>query len=172
MNIEILVIGNEILIGKTQDTNSNWMAKRIARYGHRLKRITTIGDELDLISSTLHRRSCRLSISTTAVFPSLRNCPTPRQPTLNWDCARRFWSVRITPNMAKSSRDLLCFVVNHRWIECYYPFSWRQFYCFLKDGLSKAIQEIRTLNKTLLFLFSRNGFGVINRRRFVPEQCL
>jgi len=29
------------------------MAKRIAKYGHRLKRITTIGDELDLISYTL-----------------------------------------------------------------------------------------------------------------------
>ncbi len=53
MEVEILVVGNEILIGKTQDTNSNWMAKRIAKYGHRLKRITTIGDELDLISSTL-----------------------------------------------------------------------------------------------------------------------
>jgi nicotinamide-nucleotide amidase len=53
MNVEILTIGNEILIGKTQDTNSNWMAKRIAKYGHRLKRITTIGDSIDEISSTL-----------------------------------------------------------------------------------------------------------------------
>ncbi|MFW9947288.1 MAG: molybdopterin-binding protein, partial [Candidatus Odinarchaeota archaeon] len=53
MDVEILVVGNEILIGKTQDTNSNWMAKRITKYGHRLKRITTIGDELDLISSTI-----------------------------------------------------------------------------------------------------------------------
>lgn len=53
MNVEILTIGNEILIGKTQDTNSNWMAKRITKYGHRLKRITTIGDNLDEISTTL-----------------------------------------------------------------------------------------------------------------------
>ncbi len=53
MNVEILTIGNEILIGKTQDTNSNWMAKRIAKYGHRLKRITTIGDIIDEIASTL-----------------------------------------------------------------------------------------------------------------------
>lgn len=53
MDIEILVIGNEILIGKTQDTNSNWMAKRIAKYGHRLRRITSIGDSLEEISSTL-----------------------------------------------------------------------------------------------------------------------
>jgi len=53
MNVEILVIGNEILIGKTQDTNSNWMAKRITKYGHRLRRITTIGDSLEEISTTL-----------------------------------------------------------------------------------------------------------------------
>lgn len=53
MNVEILTIGNEILIGKTQDTNSNWMAKRIAKYGHRLLRITTIGDNLEEISTTL-----------------------------------------------------------------------------------------------------------------------
>ena len=53
MNVELLIIGNEILIGKTLDTNSNWMAKRIARYGHYLKRILTIGDDLNIISSTL-----------------------------------------------------------------------------------------------------------------------
>ncbi len=53
MNIEMLMIGNEILIGKTQDTNSNWMIKRITKYGHRVKRIITIGDELEVISETL-----------------------------------------------------------------------------------------------------------------------
>jgi molybdopterin-biosynthesis enzyme MoeA-like protein len=53
MIIELLMVGNEILIGKTQDTNSNWMAKRITKYGHNLKRITTIGDELEEISNAL-----------------------------------------------------------------------------------------------------------------------
>jgi len=53
MDIELLMIGNEILIGKTQDTNSNWIAKRITRYGHQVKRITTIGDDLNEISLTL-----------------------------------------------------------------------------------------------------------------------
>ena len=53
MIIELLMIGNEILIGKTQDTNSNWMAKRITKYGHQVKRIITIGDDLETISSTL-----------------------------------------------------------------------------------------------------------------------
>jgi len=53
MDVELLIIGNEILIGKTLDSNSNWMAKRIARYGHRLQRITTVGDDLNIISSSL-----------------------------------------------------------------------------------------------------------------------
>ncbi|MFX1448981.1 MAG: molybdopterin-binding protein [Promethearchaeota archaeon] len=53
MDIEILVIGNEILIGKTLDTNSNWMAKRIVQYGHQLKRITAIEDDVQVISRTL-----------------------------------------------------------------------------------------------------------------------
>jgi len=53
MEIELLMIGNEILIGKTQDTNSNWMTKRITKFGHKVKRITTIGDELETISDTL-----------------------------------------------------------------------------------------------------------------------
>ena len=54
MEVEILVIGNEILIGKTQDTNSNWMAKRVTKYGHKVKRITTIGDNVFEIASTLN----------------------------------------------------------------------------------------------------------------------
>ncbi len=53
MNVELLMVGNEILIGKTQDTNSNWMAKRITKYGHIVKRITTIGDDVEEISNTL-----------------------------------------------------------------------------------------------------------------------
>jgi molybdenum cofactor synthesis domain-containing protein len=53
LDVEILVIGNEILIGKTVDTNSNWIAKRIAKYGHQLKRITTIEDNIGIISETI-----------------------------------------------------------------------------------------------------------------------
>jgi nicotinamide-nucleotide amidase len=54
MQIEILVIGFEILQGKFLDTNSNWMAKRVAKYGHILSRITTIGDIKEEISSTIN----------------------------------------------------------------------------------------------------------------------
>lgn len=53
MILELLMIGNEILIGKTKDTNSNWMVKRITKYGHRVKRITTIEDEISIIAGSL-----------------------------------------------------------------------------------------------------------------------
>jgi len=53
MDVEFLIIGNEVLIGKTKDTNSNWMAKRIIKQGHRLRRITTVGDEINEISDAL-----------------------------------------------------------------------------------------------------------------------
>jgi molybdenum cofactor synthesis domain-containing protein len=53
MDVEFLVIGNEILIGKILDSNSNWMAKRVTKYGHRVRRVTTIGDDLTLISETI-----------------------------------------------------------------------------------------------------------------------
>ncbi len=53
MIAELLMIGNEILIGKTQDTNSNWMARRVTKYGHKIKRITIVEDNLDEISKTI-----------------------------------------------------------------------------------------------------------------------
>jgi molybdenum cofactor synthesis domain-containing protein len=73
MIIEIVVIGNEILIGKTQDTNSNWMAKRITKYGHRIHRITTIGDSLDEIARTVQEileRAPAMIITTGGLGPT------------------------------------------------------------------------------------------------------
>jgi len=59
MIVELLVIGNEILIGKTQDTNSNYMAKRITKYGHKIRRITAVGDELEEISNAMKEAIAR-----------------------------------------------------------------------------------------------------------------
>ncbi|HZY93384.1 MAG TPA: molybdopterin-binding protein [Candidatus Bathyarchaeia archaeon] len=48
---EILSIGNELLIGHTLDTNSNWIAKQLNRLGWRLERVTQLRDSIDTISS-------------------------------------------------------------------------------------------------------------------------
>lgn len=73
MDIELLMIGNEILIGKTQDTNSNWMAKRITKFGHKVKIITTIGDDLETISDTIKeilKRTPEIVITSGGIGPT------------------------------------------------------------------------------------------------------
>lgn len=51
--VEIISIGNELLIGKIVNTNAYWLAKRITSLGLSVRRITVIGDDLDEISSAI-----------------------------------------------------------------------------------------------------------------------
>lgn len=48
--IEIICVGNEVLIGRVVNTNSQWLAKRVTTLGLNVSRITTIGDEVDEIA--------------------------------------------------------------------------------------------------------------------------
>ena len=52
-SVEIVAIGNELLIGKTLDTNSHWLAKQISKLGGELKRITTVSDRQEEIANTV-----------------------------------------------------------------------------------------------------------------------
>ena len=49
----ILVIGNEILSGKTQDININFLAKRLSNLGHTLKEVRIVKDEKSQIVNTV-----------------------------------------------------------------------------------------------------------------------
>lgn len=42
--VEILAIGNELMLGETVDTNSAWIARRLAAEGIRVARVTLVGD--------------------------------------------------------------------------------------------------------------------------------
>ncbi len=46
---EIIVVGREILTGRTLDTNSNWLAKRITALGGNVKRVVVVDDKIDSI---------------------------------------------------------------------------------------------------------------------------
>ena len=46
LTVEIICFGNELLIGKTVNTNANWLGKRISTLGGIVSRITTITDNL------------------------------------------------------------------------------------------------------------------------------
>ncbi len=53
VKVEIIATGDELIFGRIIDTNSNWIAKRVAEMGARLRRVTMIGDEAELIDSAL-----------------------------------------------------------------------------------------------------------------------
>jgi molybdenum cofactor synthesis domain-containing protein len=50
LNLEIICVGNELLIGKTLNTNAQWLATQVTNLGLTTNRITVIGDNIDEIS--------------------------------------------------------------------------------------------------------------------------
>jgi len=71
--IEIICIGNELLIGKTLNTNAQWLAKRITTLGLSAHRITMVGDDVDEISSAVLeaiQRNPRFLITTGGLGPT------------------------------------------------------------------------------------------------------
>ncbi len=71
--VEIVCIGNELLIGKTLNTNAQWLAKRIITLGLNVRRITTIGDDVneiaDITKEALQRKP-RFIITTGGLGPT------------------------------------------------------------------------------------------------------
>lgn len=51
--IEIITIGDEILIGQIVDTNSAWMAVELNKAGFQISQVTSIHDDAELIKSAL-----------------------------------------------------------------------------------------------------------------------
>jgi len=45
MHVEIIAIGDELLLGLTADTNSAWLARELAAHGISVDRVTTCGDD-------------------------------------------------------------------------------------------------------------------------------
>ncbi len=71
--IEIICVGNELLIGKTLNTNAQWMAKRATSLGAIVKRITVASDDVDEIASVIHealQRKPRFIITTGGLGPT------------------------------------------------------------------------------------------------------
>ncbi len=55
MNSEIIVIGDEILFGQTQDTNSSYISQKMARLGQPVQVTTVIGDDKDTMLEEFRR---------------------------------------------------------------------------------------------------------------------
>ena len=54
VTVEIITIGNEILLGLVQDTNSNYLCRVVRGMGGRTRRITVVRDDVDEISAELN----------------------------------------------------------------------------------------------------------------------
>jgi molybdenum cofactor synthesis domain-containing protein len=71
--VELLSVGNELLLGNTVNTNATWIAAQSTSVGAEVKRITTIGDNLDEISSAVReslRRKPNYLITTGGIGPT------------------------------------------------------------------------------------------------------
>jgi len=51
--VEIICVGNELLIGKTLNTNAQWLTKRVTALGLTTRRVTIVGDDINEISSAV-----------------------------------------------------------------------------------------------------------------------
>jgi nicotinamide-nucleotide amidase len=55
MDVEIIAVGTELLMGETQDTNSSWLGSRLPEFGLTLRYVTIIGDDLTRLTDHLDR---------------------------------------------------------------------------------------------------------------------
>lgn len=62
MKIEIITIGDEILIGQIIDTNSGWMAAELTKQGFEIRAVTTVGDDAENILQALNTALSRANI--------------------------------------------------------------------------------------------------------------
>ena len=72
-HVEIISVGNELLIGKIVNTNSYWIAKRVTTLGMKVRRITTVGDDVEEISNAIQealQRRPRFIITTGGLGPT------------------------------------------------------------------------------------------------------
>jgi nicotinamide-nucleotide amidase len=62
MRVELVSIGNELLLGQTVNTNSSWMARELIQYGIQTSRITSISDSRSDILNMLRETGERAEI--------------------------------------------------------------------------------------------------------------
>jgi molybdenum cofactor synthesis domain-containing protein len=73
LNMEIICVGNELLIGKTLNTNAQWLSKRATAVGIAVKRVTVVADEVEEIASAVRealQRKPQFIITTGGLGPT------------------------------------------------------------------------------------------------------
>ena len=60
--VEIITIGDELLIGQVVDTNSAWMAQRLNAWGYEVVQVTSVHDDSEQIMHALHDAETRADV--------------------------------------------------------------------------------------------------------------
>jgi nicotinamide-nucleotide amidase len=109
-NVEIITIGDELLIGQVIDTNSAWIAQALNKTGLEVKNITTVGDNEKDIEKSFDRALLRSSIVlvTGGIGPT-KDDITKKTLCKYFDCSLRF-DGEVLKNMeelfARSGREI------------------------------------------------------------------
>lgn len=77
--VEIIAIGNELLIGDVLDTNTNWLCRRLTRMGAFVRRVVLVRDDEDAIAAEVQGA---ISRGTDLLFTSGGLGPTDDDRTL------------------------------------------------------------------------------------------
>ncbi len=73
VEMEIVSVGNELLIGKTLNTNAYWIAKLSTSHGMTVRRITVVGDDVNCISAVIRetvKRKPKFIVTTGGLGPT------------------------------------------------------------------------------------------------------
>lgn len=57
--VEIIAVGNELLLGDVLDTNTNWLCKRVTGLGGEVRRAIIVGDDLEAIAGEIRSALAR-----------------------------------------------------------------------------------------------------------------
>jgi nicotinamide-nucleotide amidase len=106
MNIEIVTIGDELLLGETIDTNAAWLARELGALGVSVVRRATVGDEATAITSAVREAIDRTGavITTAGLGPTSDDRTRPalaalfgrvlREDDAIWQGLRAIWRER------------------------------------------------------------------------------
>lgn len=109
MDVEILTVGDELLLGLTIDTNGAWLARELAADGVRVARRTSVGDEEGQIADAVREALGRTGalITTGGLGPTADDLTVPTIAALfgrelvfdpaQWERLRQIWRERGRP---------------------------------------------------------------------------
>lgn len=109
MNIEIVTIGDELLLGLTIDGNAAWLARALAGHGVSVVRRATVGDDAEAIADAVSQAMARTGgvITTGGLGPTADDLTKPaiaalfgrslRLDEARWERLRARWRERARP---------------------------------------------------------------------------